>query len=221
MKKVIIIHTSPVSLDDLKALCNEIIPDIELVNIIDDSMLEEVKKNNGITPQVISRMCSYVQIAGSFQPDLIFNQCSSVGEAFDIAKNCVDCKTLKIDEAMAEAAVETGVDIAVIATVESTLKPSCHLVETKAREKHKRVTVTPYLVNGALDILMKEHNKEKHNLMVLKKIEEVDQKHDVIVLAQGSMISILPYLKTIQHPVFTSPRLAIERMKILLEKEEK
>ena len=43
--KVVMIHTSPVSLNELKALCAEIIPDVELVNIIDDSLLDEVKKN--------------------------------------------------------------------------------------------------------------------------------------------------------------------------------
>ena len=43
--KVVLIHTSPVSLNDLKALFKEIIPDVEMVNIIDDSLLDEVKKN--------------------------------------------------------------------------------------------------------------------------------------------------------------------------------
>ena len=45
MKKIVMIHTSPVSLNDLKALVKKYMPDVELVNIIDDSLLEEVKKN--------------------------------------------------------------------------------------------------------------------------------------------------------------------------------
>ena len=53
MKKIVMIHTSPVSLNDLKALVKQYMPDVELVNIIDDSLLEEVKKNNGPTPNVI------------------------------------------------------------------------------------------------------------------------------------------------------------------------
>ena len=84
--KVVLIHTSPVSLNDLKALFKEIIPEVEMVNIIDDSLLEEVKKNGQINSAIISRMCAYVQVAKTLQPDLIFNQCSSVGEAFDIAR---------------------------------------------------------------------------------------------------------------------------------------
>lgn len=217
MKRVVMIHTSPVSLDDLKALCKEILPDVELMNIIDDSLLEEVKKNNGITPKVISRMCAYVQTAQTLRPDLIFNQCSSVGEAFDIAKKCADCLTLKIDEAMAEKAVALGNRIAVIATVGSTMKPSCHLIERKAKDIGKEVIVTPYLVDGALDILMKENNREKHNQLVLEQIKKADECHEVIVLAQGSMTTMLPYIGDIQHPVLTSPRLAIEKIKELLK----
>ena len=36
MKKMAIIHTSAVSLQDLTALCQEIMPEVEIINIIDD-----------------------------------------------------------------------------------------------------------------------------------------------------------------------------------------
>lgn len=216
MKKIVMIHTSPVSLNDLKELVKEKMPDVELVNIIDDSLLEEVKGNGGLTPAIISRMMTYVQTAASLKPDLIFNQCSSVGEAFDIAKKCTDIPTLKIDEAMAEKAVSLGKKIAVIATVASTMKPSCNLVRTKAKEAGKEVEVKEYLVNGALDILMKEKNVEKHNQLVLNEINKACEECDVVVLAQGSMTAILPYLKETSKPVLTSPEMAIERAKEML-----
>ena len=210
MKKIVMIHTSPVSLNDLKALVKKYMPDVELVNIIDDSLLEEVKKNNGPTPQIISRMNMYVQVANSLHPDLIFNQCSSVGEAFDVAKKSTTIPTLKIDEPMAKKAVELGNKIGVIATVKSTMLPSCNLIKRKA------VEVIEYLVDGALDILMKEKNVEKHNQLVLSKIEEASKACDVIVLAQGSMTAILPYIKNVDKPVLTSPELAIQTAKDMI-----
>lgn len=63
MQKVAVIHTSPVSLNELKALFAELLPEVEMINIIDDSLLEEVKRNNGITPGIIGRMCLYGQAA--------------------------------------------------------------------------------------------------------------------------------------------------------------
>ena len=210
--KVVLIHTSPVSLNDLKALFKEIIPEVEMVNIIDDSLLDEVKKNGQINPAIISRICSYVQVAKTLKPDLIFNQCSSVGEAFDIARQQADCKTLKIDEAMAEKAVELGSKIGVVATVGSTVKPSCNLVRKKAGEAGKDVSVTGYLVDGALDILM-SGDADKHNELVIKAIRKAEAENDVVVLAQGSMTAILPLLGETEKPVLTSPRLAVERVK--------
>lgn len=210
--KVVLIHTSPVSLNDLKALFKEIVPEVEMVNIIDDSLLDEVKKVGHINPAIISRMCAYVQVAKTLNPDLIFNQCSSVGEAFDIARTQADCKTLKIDEPMAERAVELGSKIGVVATVASTMAPSCNLVRRKAAEAGKDVEVNEYLVNGALDILM-SGDVDRHNELVIEAIRKAEAENDVVVLAQGSMTAILPLLKDNVKPILTSPRLAVERVR--------
>lgn len=214
--KVVLIHTSPVSLNDLKALFKEIIPDVEMVNIIDDSLLNEVKTVGHINSEIISRMCSYVQVAKTLNPDLIFNQCSSVGEAFDIARSQATCKTLKIDEPMAEKAVSLGNKIGVVATVASTVRPSCNLIKKTAKKMNKNVTVNEYLVDGALDILM-SGDVDKHNELVIESIRKAEAENDVVVLAQGSMTAILPLLGETSKPVLTSPRLAVEKIKELLE----
>ena len=69
------------------------------------------------------------------------------------------------------------------------------------------------------DILMKEKNQEKHNELVLKEIKKAEQECDVIVLAQGSMTVMLPYLEGISKPVLTSPRRAVERVKQMLAQQ--
>lgn len=217
MKKIGLIHTSFVSVNDLKNLFAEIIPDAELTNIIDDSLLREVMANGGITPGIVKRMCSYVQMLEVSGVDAIFNQCSSVGEAFDIATKQTSLPVLKVDRPMAEKAVATGNKIAVVATVASTLKPSCNLVESAAKDVGRKVEIIPELVDGALDILMKENDREKHNKLVREKIEQLDGNVDVIILAQGSMIVLLAELDHIKTPVLSSPRLGVEGMKKLLQ----
>ena len=216
MVKIGLIHTSFVSVEDLKALFAEIIPDAELTNIVDDSLLREVMRNKGITPSIIKRMCNYVQALEESGVDAIFNQCSSVGEAFDIAVKQTSLPVLKVDRPMAEKAVSLGKNIAVVATVESTLEPSCNLVRSAAADAGKEVNIQPVLVEGALDILMKENDRPKHNRLVKEQIERLDGKVDAIVLAQGSMIVILPELEHIKTPVLSSPRLGVQGMKKLL-----
>ena len=117
MKKVYIIHTSLVTLAELNALFAELVPEVRVHNLVDDSLLHDVMQHGGLTEKVISRMCAYVQAAASNGADLIFNQCSSVGEAADIAAQRVSVPLLKIDAPMAEKAVELGARIAVVAEV--------------------------------------------------------------------------------------------------------
>jgi Asp/Glu/hydantoin racemase len=218
-QKVVIIHTSFVSVEALNELFREILPDVEVRNIVDDSLLPEAMANNGITPGIVSRISSYARQAESLGAHIILNQCSSVGEAADQAATTISIPYIKIDQAMAEKAVQLGSRIAVVATVASTLAPSCRLVEKAAMQAGKRVEVVPCLVDGALDILMKEKNREKHNRLVKEKIESIAGEVDVIVLAQGSMIILLPELQHISIPVLTSPRSGVERVKEILNRK--
>ncbi len=209
-KKVAIIHTSLVSHDTLKALFAEIIPEADVKNIIDDSLLAEVSANGGLTPGVIRRMHSYVREADGLGVDLIFNQCSSVGEAFDLAVPSITTPTLKIDVPMAEEAVRAGSTIGVIATVKSTVAPSVRVVEKAGERAGKTVTVRPYLVDGALAMLM-GGKKEEHDRLVREAVEKAAAECDAVILAQGSMFGMLPQLAHIKKPVYASPRLAVER----------
>lgn len=216
MKKLItVIHTSLVSIDHLKELFAEIIPHARVQHIIDDSLLAEVSSVGHITPGIVNRMCKYFDAAASIHSDLIFTQCSSVGEAAEIAARTVDVPSLRIDQPMAEKAVSLGSRIGVIATVASTVDPSCNLIRQVAAREGKEVEVVPYLIDGALKVLMTE-GQARHNAMVRHVIKQCEQECDVIVLAQGSMVVLIPDLADIQKPVLTSPRLAVEKAREML-----
>lgn len=215
-KKITIIHTSFVSVNALKELFREIIPEALVTNIVDDSLLPEVMANGAITPGVVERICVYALQVQEMGADMIFNQCSSVGEAVDVARNMLRIPYIKIDEAMAEKAVEIGGKIVVVSTVASTMGPSKRLIERAAVQMGKNVEINECIVDGALEVLIKEGDVAKHNKMVLQTIEEVASQNDVVVLAQGSMIVLLPHLAHIKTPILTSPRLGIERAKRLL-----
>lgn len=218
-KKVVVINTSFVSKDTLNYLFGEILPGVEIRHIVDDSLLAEVMQNEGVTPGVQARMCAYVMQAASLKPDLIFNQCSSVGEAFDNAIKQINCKTLKIDQPMAEECVKLcpdGGKIAVVATVSSTVAPSVRLVENEVKLSGKSIEVKSYLVKDALKILMSPNGQQKHNDLVMAEIKKAAGECDVIDLCQGSMFVLEPLLSEIKKPVLTSPRLAIEKIKEIL-----
>ena len=220
MKKVAIIHTSLVSVEILKDLFSKIIPEVKVYNIIDDSLLAEVMENNAVTKSIIDRMQHHVTSAQIMGADAILSQCSSMGPAIDIVEKSVRVPILKVDRAMAEQAVLLGSRIAVVATVTSTMKPSCNLIRSAANGIGRNVEIIEALVDGALDILLKEGDKKKHNKMVLEKINNLDGKCDVIVLAQGSMIVLLPEIDNIKIPVLTSPESGVWKMREVLGLDE-
>lgn len=215
-KSIAIIQTSAVSSAELKALCDELLPDVTVYQIIDDSLIKEVNANGGPTIGVKRRMYNYYQQAKSLGVDAILNQCSSVGEVADAIKPFLSIPVVKVDEAMAEKAVSLGRKIAVVATVPTTVGPSVRLIEQKAREAGREIEIETHLVKDAMMILIEQGDVETHNKMVLSEVEAAAENCDVVVLAQGSMTVLLPLLGHIQKPVLTSPRLGIQRMKEVL-----
>jgi len=215
-KSIAIVQTSAVSSAELKALCDEIMPDVTVYQIIDDSLIKEVNANGGPTYGVKRRMYNYYQQAESLGVDVILNQCSSVGEVADAIKPFVSVPVVKVDEAMAEKAVSLGKKIAVVATVPTTVGPSVRLVEQKAKEAGKEIEIETHLVKDAMMILIEKGDVETHNKMVLGEVEAAAESCDVVVLAQGSMTVLLPLLGHIKKPVLTSPRLGVERVKEVL-----
>jgi Asp/Glu/hydantoin racemase len=216
-KQVTILYTSRMTVPGTLEVANELVKDARIVNIIDDSLLDDVLAAGGLTQAVTRRVCQYCLAAEDGGADLILSQCSSVGEAIDVARQLVRVPILKIDEPMAEEAVRLGPRVAVAATLPTTLNPTCRLIERTAAALGKSVQITRLLAEGAFDVL-KAGDTAKHNRMVLDKIRPVAKDVDVIVLAQGSMAVLIPDLKELGLPVLTSPRLGLQRVKDTLAK---
>ncbi len=208
-KSVFIIHTSSVSVADLNALFAEMAPQATVRNIIDDSLLPEVLANGGVTPGVRRRICQYAVQAETAGADLIFNQCSSVGEVADIAATMVSVPLVKVDERMAETACCTGSRIGVVATLPTTMGPTVRLIKRMAEKLGRDVTVTEELSSGAFEKLI-SGDRKAHNEMVIQSIRKVAEQVDVVVCAQGSMLALKPDLGETPVPVLMSPPLGVQ-----------
>ncbi len=208
-----VIHTGPVTVDPLNRLLAEILPGVRVVNIIDDSLLKDVMAADGVTREVTRRMCQYMMISQDMGADMILNACSSVGEVVDVARSLTSIPIVKIDDAMAEKAVDTGKAIGVVATVKTTLDPTVRLIEKKAGEKGREVRVKRALCSEAFEALL-GGKPEKHDELLTGHIEGISKEVDVIVLAQVSMARLAPKLgDRVSVPVLSSPRLGVESVK--------
>ena len=211
--KIIIVQTSAVSSAQLKSLIKEIIPEATVQEIIDSSLIDEVVAHTGVTPFVHRRLATYYAFAQELGADMILNQCSSVDQVAYEEQANISIPIVCIDKGMAVKAVSLGQRIGMVATVASTVKPSLGNLERAAKEQGRDVTITPYLVDGAMELLIKTGNVQEHNRMVVGQVEKAAQENDVVVLAQGSMDVLMPELTHISKPVFSSPRIGVEYLR--------
>jgi len=215
-KSVAVIHTGPVTVEPIKQRCKKIIPEVRIINIMDDSLLNDCRAAGGLTKAVTQSMCQYFIIAETMGVDVIFNACSSVGETVDVGRQLVSIPIVKIDEAMAEQAVASGTKIGVVATVPTTLDPTVRLIEAKAKEQGKELAITRALCSKAFDLLL-AGKADEHDQEVMDKVKELSATVDVVVLAQCSMARLVPMLSDVPVPVLASPDSGVQRLKEVLD----
>ena len=213
MTKLAIIHTTPATIDTMKTLAAEILPGHELVNFVDDSILPQLGQNGGNLADVEERMIHYARFAEQVGAAVILEACSSVGELVPKMRSAVSIPVVRIDEAMAEQAVQRGERLGVAATLQTTLQPTTRLLHAKAQAAGKQVEITPLLIEGAYQKLM-AGDREGHDNLLVEKLQELVRAVDVVLLAQASMARVLPRLSAAdQEKILVSPRLAMERVK--------
>ena len=63
MKKVAMLHTSAATLTMMQQLITDIMPDVEVMHLVEESMIKQVMKAQGVTPNIAARIADYVHIA--------------------------------------------------------------------------------------------------------------------------------------------------------------
>ena len=85
---------------------------------------------------------------------------------------------------MAELAVKTYRKISVIATLETTLEHTIRLIENKATEINKQVSIKSEICQNAFHELI-NGNRDRHDEIVSQTIKKLACNINLLVLAQG------------------------------------
>lgn len=213
IKKVGVIHTIIHSVDELKPLYQEILPGVDVINIIDDSLVREILQMKTLTPAIQRRMLLYATELESMGCAAVLSNCSSLGEITEVIRKVLAIPFLKIDEPMGRQAVSLGTNIGIVATADTTIGPSTRLIEQMALEVGKEVAVTCFLAEGAYRALLVEKNRPKHDRILMETIDRACAASDVVCLAQGSMFSIAEQCTEKPVPVLHSFRSGISQLR--------
>lgn len=213
IKTLGLVHTSATLVPVFQKLCADYLPGVNVFNIVDDSLIKDVITKNELTNNTARRVVNYVGSAEAAGADLIMVTCSSIGSAVEASAALTNVPVLRVDQPMADIAVQTGSKIGVIATLPTTLEPTSDLVRRRAVVAGKEIELTSRLCEGAFEALM-SGDAEKHDKMVAKALIELSAEVDVIVLAQASMARVVDTLPEANKkvPILASPGLAVQHI---------
>ncbi|MFM6975845.1 MAG: aspartate/glutamate racemase family protein, partial [Sphingobacteriaceae bacterium] len=140
-----LVHTSATLVPLFQQLSSEYLKGVETFNIVDDSLIKDVIKKGQLMPNTAARVVNHVKAAEAAGADVILVTCSSIGAAIETAATLASVPVIRVDQAMADQAIQTSNKIGVIATLPTTLAPTSDLVKRRAELAGKEVSITAKL----------------------------------------------------------------------------
>jgi len=213
-----LVHTSATLVPVFADLCKKFLPDVKTFNIVDDSLIKNTIACGQLTADTSRRVVNYAGSAQDAGADFILFTCSSIGPAVETAAELTNVPVLRVDQPMADKAVQMGKRIGVIATLSTTLEPTSDLVRRRAMAAGKKIELVSKLCEGAFDALM-SGDAATHDRKVGDALKQLVNETDVIVLAQASMARVVDTLSESEKkvPILASPPIAMEYLSTILK----
>jgi len=206
-----LLHTGAMLVPVFAELAKELLPGVKLFHMLDESLIQNTVSAGKLEKVTIRRLFKEIECAREGGADVVMVTCSSLGPAIALARQAFDFPVLRVDQAMAGEAVRHGQRVGVLATLPTTLAPTCDLVRETARAMRRKCTVVTGLCPGAFEAV-RAGNGAEHDRLVTRGLLELMEKVDVVVLAQASMARVIQQIppEQLRVPVLSSPRLGLQ-----------
>lgn len=217
--RIVLLHATPVAMEPVHAAFREIWPEAELANLLDDALTIDRAREDDVSETMIERfvaLCAYGRRIGA---DGILATCSAFGPAIERAASHLPIPILKPNEAMFQAAIETGDRIGMIATFAPSLATMEEEFTEDVRRRGSHTRLTSVVVPEAMAAL-RAGDTDTHNRLVAERGTEFDG-YDAVMLAHFSTSRAAPALRKMTAvPVLTAPEAAVRRMRSLVLNEQ-
>ena len=211
--RIALIHATRLAIDPIETAAKELWPEAETVTILEEGLSMDRAANIVTDEQINARIVELARYAEQLNTNGILYTCSAFGEGIEEAARTSKLPVLKPNEAMFDAALEHGENIALVYT----FPPSVGSMEkefNKTAELNKsNAKLTGVFAEGAMDAL-RIGDAARHNKIIADAAASITDA-DAILLAQFSMASAASDIRNVTSiPVLTSPESAIEKMKL-------
>ena len=215
MKRIALIHATPVALEPIADAFRAVWPEARTTNLLEDSLSQDVAAAGRLTPAMHQRFCELAAYAERTRADAILFTCSAFGPCIETARRVVGIPVLKPNEAMIDAAFAAGRRFALVATFEPSIPSMKSEIEDEARKRNVEIALSVVAVPEALKALQ-AGDPGKHDALIAEAVRKITPA-DAVILAQFSMARAESAVARVATGrVLTSPRLAVEGLRRLL-----
>lgn len=212
--RVVMIHAVAESMQPTKLAFQEVFPEAELVNLLDEGLFLDF--DDQLTPALRRRMTQLICYSAEYGAQAIGLACSVYTPMVEMVCGVVDVPIISSYGPVMGEAVQAGRRVGLIAAVPATLRDAEYFLQQAARECGASTEVYPRLAEDLMEV--KRHEGEA--AFCRRLAEEVDKlaPHvDAVLLTQFSMASALAHLRsTAAVPVLSAPHSSARRLKELL-----
>lgn len=210
---IAVLHTARATVPMLTEMLEREYSGVKVYNWLDDSILPMLMEDREAMGYVYEKMLFYGRAAERQGANVILNACSSVGEFQDYAADKLGIPVVRIDDAVADLLVEQYRSVAVLATLETTLKPSAAIL----KRKKDSMDLSFQVVEGAWAAGI-AGDKMRQDQLIAKEIEIALREREAVFLAQASMAGAAKLLtEDLQRRVYTSPEYGVASLKRYLQ----
>jgi len=192
-------------------------PDVRVINLLDEGLLTEAERLGGLVPETIDRMASVIELLREAKVDAVLLTCTAYSPAVpEMQRRFPGLPIVAVDQMMVDKAVATGRKIGVLATVKAGLDQQVEMLNAAAQRAGVTIEIVPSFHPEAMDAL-RRGDRDAHDRILLDALPALLERVDVALLAQVSMSPLAAKLPpNLPKPVLSSPELAADRLSEIL-----
>lgn len=212
-----LIHTSSTLTPVFGGLCARYMPETAIFHMVDESLIADTIREGRLRRVTMRRLLALIESAEMAGADAVMVTCSSIGAGVVLGQQLFDIPVIRVDEAMAEAAVRMGKRIGVMATLRTTLEPTIALLREKAADAGIDIEIVDSLCDGAFDAVL-AGDTDVHDRILSQALNDEMKGVDVVILAQASMARVVKAIPQgiLSVPVLSSPELAVKSARTIM-----
>ena len=212
--RVVMIHAVAESMLPTKLAFQDVFPEAELVNLLDEGLFLEF--GDQLSPSLRRRLTQLICYSAEHGAQAIGLACSVYTPMVEMVRGVVDVPIVSSYGPVMAEAVQAGRRVGLIAAVPATLRDAEYFLQQAAQESGNPVDTYPRLAEDLM-LVKRREGEAAYCHRLTEEVGKLAPHVDAVLLTQFSMASALAHLQRVTTvPVLSAPHSSAQRLKALL-----